>query len=111
MRAARSVSAWALPRLSAIASAKFANSTVSQSQTAIAATNHSPSVSPRMRSSRKIPVVITLPISTMNITGFRICCRGSSLGKASRIADVTMSREKMLAERAAISGSPHRERD
>ena len=46
VRVARSALAWALPRLSAIASAKFAKSTVSHSQTAIVATNQSPFVSP-----------------------------------------------------------------
>ena len=39
VRVARSVAACALPRPSAIASAKFANSTVSQSQNAITPTN------------------------------------------------------------------------
>ena len=70
VRVARSAFACALPRPSAIASAKFANSTVSQSQTAIAPTNQSWPVWPRARSRKKIPVVITLPSSTMNITGF-----------------------------------------
>ena len=46
VRVARSALACALPRPSAIASAKFANSTVSQSQTAITATNQSWSVCP-----------------------------------------------------------------
>ena len=41
VRVARSAFACALPRPSAIASAKFAKSTVSQSQTAITATNQS----------------------------------------------------------------------
>ena len=70
VRVARNALAWALPRPSAIASAKFANSTVSQSQIVITPTNHSEPVWPRARSSTKIPVVITLPSSTMNITGF-----------------------------------------
>ncbi len=70
VRVARSAFACALPRPSATASAKFANSTVSQSQNAITPTNQSEPVSPRARSSTKIPVVITLPSSTMNITGF-----------------------------------------
>jgi len=66
----------ALPRPSAIASAKFANSTVSQSQTVITPTNHSWPSWPRARLSRKMPEVIALPISTMNITGFFSCSRG-----------------------------------
>ncbi len=72
VRVALSALAWALPRPSAIASAKFAKSTVSHSQIAIAATNQRPLVSPRTRLRKKIPVVITLPSSTMNMTGFRI---------------------------------------
>ena len=86
VRVARSAFACALPRPSAIASAKFANSTVSQSQTAIAPTNQSSPVCPRARSRKKIAVVITLPSSTMNITGFLSCSRGSSFGNESRIA-------------------------
>ena len=96
MRVARSAFACALPRPSAIASAKFANSTVSQSQTAITPTNQSGSCAPRARSRKKIPVVITLPISTMNITGFLNWSRGSSFGNESRIAASARSREKML---------------
>ena len=72
VRVARSAFACALPRPSATASAKFAKSTVSQSQNAITPTNQSEPVSPRTRSSTKIPVVMTLPSSTMNITGLRI---------------------------------------
>ena len=86
MRVARSAFACALPRPSATASAKFANSTVSQSQTAITPTNQSEPVCPRARSSTKIPVVITLPSSTMNITGFLSWSRGSSFGNESRTA-------------------------
>ena len=88
--------ACALPRPSAIASAKFAKSTVSQSQNAIAADEPEAGRVARARSRKKIPVVITLPSSTMNITGFRICCRGSSFGNESLTAARTMSREKML---------------
>ena len=51
----------------------------------------------------KIPVVITLPISTMNITGFFSCSRGSSLGNESLTAARTISGEKMLADLRAIS--------
>ena len=54
VRVARSAFACALPRPSAIASAKFANSTVSQSQNAITPTNQSWSVWPRARSRKKI---------------------------------------------------------
>ena len=106
VRVARSAFACALPRPSAIASAKFANSTVSQSQTAIVATNQRLAVWPRARSRKKIPVVITLPSSTMNITGFRACVRGSSFGNESRIAASTSSREKTLPLARAITCPP-----
>ncbi len=96
VRVARSALACALPRPSAIASAKFAKSTVSQSQIAIVATNQRLPVWPRASSSTKIPVVITLPSSTMNMTGFVHCRRGSSFGNESRIAASTSSREKTL---------------
>ena len=54
VRVARSAFACALPRPSAIASAKFANSTVSQSQIAITPTNQSCPCRPRARSRKKI---------------------------------------------------------
>ena len=101
VRVARSALACALPRPSAIASAKFANSTVSQSQTVITPTNHSEPVSPRTRSSTKMPVVIALPSSTMNITGFLNWSRGSSFGNESRAAARTSSRENTPERRRA----------
>ena len=52
-----------------------------------------------------MPVVMTLPISTMNITGLRACLRGSSLGNESLIAAQTISCENMLADSRAISDS------
>ena len=80
-RALRSVSACALPRPSAMASAKFANSTV----------NHSQSVICRLKaklcfSRNNNSVVTTLPTSTTNMTGFFIMVRGSSLTTASTSA-------------------------
>ena len=108
VRVARSALACALPRPSAIASAKLAKSTVSQSHTAIVATNQRPLVSPRTRLRTKIPVVMTLPSSTMNITGFRTCERGSSFGNESRIAARTSSREKTLPRAPAIGYLPPR---
>ena len=103
VRVARSALACALPRPSAMASAKFANSTVSHSQTAITPTNQSEPVSPRIRSRTKMPVVMTLPISTMNITGFLNCSRGSSFGNESLTAPRTISGAKMLSDLRAIS--------
>ena len=80
-RAFRSVSACALPRPSAMASAKFANSTVNQSQSVICRLKAKLCLS-RNRSN----VVTTLPTSTTNITGFFIMVRGSSLTTASTSA-------------------------
>ena len=62
-RIARSVAACALPRPSATASAKFANSTVSQSQAAIASTKAGlPASGARPNSAaRPITVVSALP--------------------------------------------------
>ena len=75
--ALRRVSAWALPRPSAIASAKLAKRTV----------NHSHKVICRLKAKLpwwlRIPwmsstVVRTLPISTTSMTGFFTITRGSS---------------------------------
>ena len=76
LRLRRRVSAWALPRPSATASAKLANSTVAHSHSVTSPTN---------RSGRPMnsTVVTTLPISTVNMTGLRIIVRGSSLMNAS----------------------------
>src|SRR3989440_1244430 len=94
-RALRSVSACALPRPSAIASAKLAKTTVNHNQMATANTKIVSAVSwlrvkvvEGVEKSRRTNsmVVITLPISTTNITGFLICTRGSSFLKESGIA-------------------------
>ncbi len=74
--AARSVAACALPRPSATASARLANTTVSQSQTTIAQAKIEELVIART-------VVKTAPISTMNITGLRHSVAGFSLRRAS----------------------------
>src|SRR6201984_3115980 len=74
--ALRSVSACALPRPSANASARLAKSTVSQSQNTMSQPNHD--------ESRIVTTADnTAPISTMNITGLRQRVRGSSLRNAS----------------------------
>ena len=101
-RVARRALAWALPRPSATASAKFANTTVSQSQKDTTPVNQRSSVRPRTRSARKIPVVMALPISTTNITGLRTCTRGSSLRREAQMAGTTMSRVKSLRRGAAF---------
>src|ERR1700722_1864214 len=81
--ALRRVSACALPRASANASAKLAKSTVSQSQNTMSQPNHD--------ESRIVSTVDhTAPISTMNITGLRHRVRGSSLRNESG-SDLTSS--------------------
>src|SRR5205807_1262139 len=95
VRARRSVSACALPRPSAIASAKLAKTTVNHSQMATASTKMVSAVkvargkagvgavkSRRTNSTE----ATTLPTSTTNITGFLSCTRGSSFLKDSGIA-------------------------
>ncbi|GAX59020.1 hypothetical protein SO3561_10597 [Streptomyces olivochromogenes] len=72
-----SVSACALPRPSATASARLAKITVSHSQALIAQPNQSPG------SLNEKTVVRTEPTSTTNMTGDLIITRGSSLRKAS----------------------------
>src|SRR5712692_4738223 len=95
VRARRSVSAWALPRPSAIASAKLAKTTVNHNQAATASTKIVSATSwscvnvlVGVVNSRRTNsmVVTTLPTSTTNITGFLTCTRGSSFLKESGIA-------------------------
>ena len=90
-RARRSVSAWALPRPSATASAKFANRTVNQSQSDTARMKPG-GASPRPVTAAwtKSTVVKALPISTVNMTGFRTMLRGWSLRSASSAAARTI---------------------
>ncbi len=79
------VSACALPRPSATASAKLANSTVNHSQNAIWPEN-SGDASCVTRSRMKKPVTTSDTTSVTKITGFRASARGSSLRSASRAA-------------------------
>ncbi len=76
--ALRRVSAWALPRPSAMASAKLANSTVNHSQSVICRLKPKPARWCTVLSMSSA-VVSTLPTSTTNITGFLTIQRGSSL--------------------------------
>ena len=86
----RSVSACALPRPSAIASAKLAKSTVNQSHSEIARMKPA-GASPCPTSAwTKRHVVNKLPTSTTNMTGFRTWWRGSSFVNASLIARRTI---------------------
>ena len=83
-RVLRSVSAWALPRASARASAKLANNTVSSNQTSRAIKY--PSVAAVEVGSRILITVATIdsivPISTTNITGFFTWMSGRSMMNA-----------------------------
>ena len=79
VRALRSVAACALPRPSATASAKLANSTVIHSQRMIWKVKPRWSPPPAISSRSKMIVVSAATISTTNITGFLISSRGSSL--------------------------------
>ena len=92
-RVFRSSSACALPRPSAIASAKFANRTVNQSQSA--SWKMKPvSVAPPTRSRTSTTVVNALPTRTTNMTGFRTMCMGASLTNESLIARRTIGGSK-----------------
>src|SRR5713226_8069081 len=95
VRARRSVSACALPRPSAIASAKLAKTTVNHSQMVTASTKMVCAVNAArgnagvgaVKSRRTNSMVVTtLPTSTTNITGFLSCTRGSSFLKDSGMA-------------------------
>ncbi len=89
VRCRRSVSACALPRPSAIASAKFANSTVNHSQRMI--WNSKRICPPPVKRSRtRIMVVSAVTISSTNITGFLISVRGLSLANDEPIAGRTI---------------------
>src|SRR5262245_5545933 len=93
-RAFLRLSACALPRPSAIASAKLANRTVNQSQSETAKMNHA-GASPAPSSAwTNRAVVRMLPISTTNMTGLRSWTRGSSLRNESMIAPRTMAGSK-----------------
>ena len=83
-RVLRSASACALPRPSAIASAKFANKTVNHSPIAIAVSN---AIGPPLTMSATIRIVtMTDTTSTVKITGFLRRVRGLSLSRLSTIA-------------------------
>src|SRR6185295_2202760 len=89
-------SACALPRPSATASAKLANSTVNHSQTMIWKVK--PRLAPPVTRSRmKMTVVSAATISTTNITGLLIISRGSSLAKAEPIAGTTIFGSSIVA--------------
>ena len=88
-RVPRNACACALPRPSATASAKLANKTVNQSQTA--------SCAMKLRSvvAVKMPTVVSVaPTIVTNMTGFLIMSRGSSFLKASPTAGPAIFQSK-----------------
>ena len=99
-RVLRSVSACALPRPSAIASAKFANSTVNQRNNATRPVNTFSFVVDELRSLKNRMVVSTEPTPTTNMTGLRMSVRGLSLTKLSPIARRTISGSTSLVSLA-----------
>ena len=92
----RKVAACALPRPSATASAKLANSTVNQSQRLIWNENPYPPA-PVTRSRRKSSVVSAATTSTANMTGLRTMRRGSSLRNACPIAGTRIAGSVIVA--------------
>ncbi len=100
-RARRSVSACALPRPSAMASATLAKRTVNHRNRATRATKRwFTSSSPRSR--KKRAVVRTLPISTTNITGLRTRVTGLSL----RTLSASARRNQGKLEQGSSGHSP-----
>src|SRR5262249_22588445 len=93
VRVRRKLAACALPRPSATASAKFANSTVSQSQSAICPENRAAPCCIRSRPKRI--VAIRAATAVTKITGLRASQRGSSFLNASPIAGPTIASAKM----------------
>ena len=107
LRCRRSVSACALPRPSAIASAKFANSTVNHSHRTIWNSNRM-CPPPVTRSRIRMTVVKTVTTSSTNMTGFFMSVRGLSLAKAEPMAGPTIFGSKsadtgMLLRRVEVS--------
>jgi hypothetical protein len=86
--ALRSASACALPRPSAIASAKLANSTVNHSHSVICRLKPK---CPAVCGSSSSAVVTTEPTSTTNITGFLAICIGFSFFSESTAARFTIA--------------------
>ena len=92
----RSVAACALPRPSAIASAKLANSTVNHKKAATSPLNTFSAAVESPRSRKNRIVVSTLPTRTTNITGLRACTRGCSLRTLSTSALLTIAGSNSL---------------
>ena len=107
LRWRRKVSACALPRPSAIASAKLANSTVNHSHRMIWNSNRM-CPPPVTRSRIRMTVVKTVTTSSTNMTGFFMSVRGLSLANAEPIAGSTIfgsnsAETGMLLRRVEVS--------
>ena len=94
-RVRRSAAAWALPRPSAMASAKLAKSTVNQSQAAIEPAKMFAFVLTSPMSLKKRNVASAAPSSVTNMTGLRAIRLGSSLRKLSSAAGAAIRGSKM----------------
>src|SRR5216684_8606306 len=103
VRVLRRLSAWALPRPSAIASAKLANPTVNHSHIAICNSKTASEVRPSHASRARISVSAKAVTSTTNMTGLRAWRRGSNLPSESISAPLTiLPSQRGLALRSAI---------
>ncbi len=105
LRVLRSDAACALPRPSAIASAKLAKSTVAQRKKVTRKANTFSELVDLPKSRTNRIDVYTLPISTTNITGCLTMTRGSSFRKLSRIAGPTIAFSNTPRLRA-VGGGP-----
>ena len=108
LRIRRSEPAWALPRPSASASAKLANSTVNHSHTRINAANafSDPLDEPASRMNRIVAQIV--PTYTTKMTGLRTRSRGSSFRKDSITARRTIVRSNADSVRLLRTGPPGR---
>ena len=107
VRVLRRLSAWALPRPSAVASAKLAKSRVNQSHRTI--WKEKPMLAPPVTTSRTSRTVVSAATtSRTNMTGFLICRRGSSFLKAPPTAGTRMRASRMLDWVLATGMAPGR---
>src|SRR5450631_354805 len=90
VRILRKLAACALPRPSATASAKFANSTVNHSQMISCKVSLESTARPRARSRMYSRLTSAVPTSTTNMTGFFIMSRGFNFLNESPMAGLMM---------------------
>ncbi len=102
VRPRRRAAACALPRPSAMASAKLAKSSVNQSQSAIWTLKRTSLPRATSRTSSRLTRIA--PTSTTNMTGLRAWTRGSSLRNESPMAARTIARSKRAVRRGCATG-------